>query len=64
MASAAECIQYLQNTSPTLRELLLPLSPEARNDAWQAVEKALSEFESLAGFEVNHRVLVAAGRAP
>lgn len=64
MASATECVHYLQNTSPTLRELLLPFSPEARKDAWQAVEKALSEFEGPTGFEVQHRVLVAAGSAP
>ena len=64
MASATECVHYLQNTSPTLRELLLPFSPEARKDAWQAVEKALSEFEGPMGFEVQHRVLVAAGSAP
>jgi ubiquinone/menaquinone biosynthesis C-methylase UbiE len=64
MASAMECVHYLQNTSPTLRELLLPFSPDARKDAWQAVEKALSEFETVIGFEVHHRVLVAAGSAP
>jgi ubiquinone/menaquinone biosynthesis C-methylase UbiE len=61
MDSAAKCVDYLQNTSPTLRELLLPYSPESRNDAWQAVTKALSEFEGPNGFEVQHRVLVAAG---
>jgi ubiquinone/menaquinone biosynthesis C-methylase UbiE len=64
MASAAECVDYLQNTSPTLRELLLSFSPEARRDAWQSVKEALSEFESPTGFEVQHRVLVAAGSAP
>ena len=63
MASAAECVHYLQATSPTLMELLLPFSPEAQRDAWQAVEKALSEFETATGFEVHHRVLVAAGSA-
>jgi ubiquinone/menaquinone biosynthesis C-methylase UbiE len=64
MASAAECVEYLQNTSPTLRELLLSFSLEARRDAWQAVKKALSEFESPKSFEVQHRVLVASGRVP
>lgn len=64
MSSTAECVHYLQNTSPTLRELLLSFSPEERTDAWQAVEKALSEFESPIGFEVYHRVLVAAGSKP
>lgn len=64
MASAAECVRYLQDTSPTLREMLLTISPEVRISAWRAVERALSEFESFAGFEVHHRVLVAAGKAP
>ncbi len=64
LSSAAECVHYLQNTSPTLRELLLPFSPEERRDAWQTVEIALSEFESPIGFEVYHHILVAAGSAP
>jgi ubiquinone/menaquinone biosynthesis C-methylase UbiE len=64
MASVAECVDYLQNTSPTLRELLRSFSVEARSDAWQAVKKAVSEFESPTGFEVQHRVLVAGGSAP
>jgi ubiquinone/menaquinone biosynthesis C-methylase UbiE len=64
MSSAMECVHYLQDTSPTLRELLLPSSPEACKDAWKAVEKALSEFEGRTGFEIHHRVLVAAGSAP
>lgn len=64
MASAVECVDYLQNTSPTLGELLLSSSPEARRDAWQSIKEALSEFESPTGFEVQHRVLVAAGSAP
>jgi Methylase involved in ubiquinone/menaquinone biosynthesis len=64
MASAAECVRYLQNTSPTLKESLLPYSAEALKDAWREVEKALSQFESSKGFEVQHHVLVAAGTAP
>jgi ubiquinone/menaquinone biosynthesis C-methylase UbiE len=63
MTSAAECVRYLQDTSPTLREMLLPVSPEARMGAWQAVEDSLSNYENPSGFEVHHRVLVAAGRA-
>ena len=63
MASAAECVRYLQDTSPTLREILLPVSPEARMDAWQTVEDSLSKYEGPSGFEVHHRVLVAAGSA-
>ena len=64
MPSAVECVHYLQDSSPTLRELLLPFSSEARTNSWQAVEEALSEFEGPTGFEVHHRILVAAGSAP
>jgi ubiquinone/menaquinone biosynthesis C-methylase UbiE len=62
MASAKECVKYLQDTSPTIRELLLPLSSDERNKVWQAVHEALAKYETLSGFEVQHRVLVAAGR--
>lgn len=63
MASAAECVRYLQDTSPTLREMLLPVSAKTRMDAWQTVEDSLSKYEGPSGFEVHHRVLVAAGSA-
>ena len=63
MASAAECVRYLQDTSPTLREIRLPVSPEARMDAWQKVEDSLSKYENPSGFEVHHLVLLAAGSA-
>ena len=64
MGSAAECVDYLQNTSPTLMELLLPYSLEKREDAWREVKKALSAFEYPTGFEVHHRVLIAGGSTP
>jgi ubiquinone/menaquinone biosynthesis C-methylase UbiE len=63
MASAEECVRYLQDTSPTLREMLLLVSPEARKDTWQKVEDSLSKYEGPSGFEVHHRVLVAAASA-
>lgn len=63
MGSAAECVNYLQNTSPILRELLLPYLLEKREDAWREVEKGLSAFNYPTGFEVHRRVLVAAGSA-
>lgn len=61
MASAEECVRYLQDTSPTIRELLLPLTSDERNEVWHAVNEALAKFETPSGFEVQHRVLVAAG---
>jgi len=33
LASAAECVRYLQDSSPTLRETLLPCSPQEREEA-------------------------------
>lgn len=63
MTSAKECIAYLQDTSPTLRDMLLPLPAQARVDAWHLVEDSLSKYVGQSGFEVYHRVLVAAGSA-
>lgn len=63
LASAAECVRYLQDSSPGLKELLQPYSAEAQMDAWQAMQAELVEFESGNGFEVQHRILVAAGSA-
>ena len=63
MDSAAECVGYLQDTSPTLKEMLLSVSAEARRSTWSAVEESLLQYEGPSGFEVHHRVLVAAGSA-
>ncbi len=63
MASAGECVSYLEDTSPTLRGILSSSSPEERQKAWMEIERALSKFETPTGFEVDHRVLVAAGTA-
>jgi len=64
MASTEECVRYLQDTSPTIRELLLPLPPKNRDEVWQAVNKALARYETISGFEVYHHVLVAVGVKP
>ncbi len=63
LSSVAECIRYLQNTSPTLRELLSASSPQERQEAWQEVEAALSVYQGQTGFEVRHQIIVAAGSA-
>jgi len=64
MASTKECVRYLQDTSPTIRELLIHLSANNRDEVWQAVNKALARYETTTGFEVLHHVLVAAGVKP
>jgi hypothetical protein len=61
MASAAECVRYLQDTSPTLRETLSSSTPDERKEAWNEIERALSRYQGPAGFEVDHRILIAAG---
>jgi ubiquinone/menaquinone biosynthesis C-methylase UbiE len=63
MASAEECVRYLQSTSPTLKELTSPLSQDERKKIWDEVQKALTVFEGAQGFEVVHKVIVAAGSA-
>ena len=61
MESTEECVNYLQDTSPTIRELVQPLSPDEQNRVWKAVDEALAIYETPSGFEVQHRVLVAVG---
>jgi hypothetical protein len=61
MASADDCVDYLQATSPTVKELTASLPEDERRQVWDEVRAALSVFVSDAGFEVEHKVLVAAG---
>jgi ubiquinone/menaquinone biosynthesis C-methylase UbiE len=63
MASTEECVGYLQATSPTLKELTSPLSQDERKAVWKEVQKALTIYEGEKGFEVIHKVIVAAGSA-
>jgi ubiquinone/menaquinone biosynthesis C-methylase UbiE len=61
MASAEECIHYLQATSPTLKELTSSLSSSEQKKVWNQVQRALNIFEGTQGFGFNHKVIVAAG---
>jgi ubiquinone/menaquinone biosynthesis C-methylase UbiE len=63
MASAEECVRYLQSTSPTLKELTSSLSQDERKKIWDEVREVLTVFEDTQGFEVIHKVIVAAGSA-
>jgi len=63
MASAEECVRYLQATSPGLNELTSPLSRDEHKQVWDEVQQALTVFEGVQGFEVIHKVIVAAGSA-
>ena len=63
MASAEECVRYLQASSPGLAELTSPLSPAERKQVWGEVHQALTVYEGAQGFEVINKVIVAAGSA-
>lgn len=61
MASAEECTHYLQATSPTLKELISSLSSSDQKQVWNQVQKALTIYERRQGFELIHKIIVAAG---
>ncbi len=63
MASAEECVRYLQASSPGLDKLISPLSPTERKQVWGEVHQALTVYERAQGFEVMNKVIVAAGSA-
>jgi predicted methyltransferase len=54
-------LRYLEDTSPTLRETLSSRAPDERKEAWKEIEQALSRYQGPAAFEVDHRILIAAG---
>ena len=56
-------MEYPRDASPTLREMLLSISPLKREEFWREVEGALRVYESPAGFVAPDEVLVAAGSA-
>ena len=62
MASAEECVRYLQASSPGLAELTSPLSPPEREQVWAEVHQDLTIYEGAKGFEVIHKVIAAAGQ--
>jgi ubiquinone/menaquinone biosynthesis C-methylase UbiE len=63
MASAEECVRYLQASSPGLNKLTSPLSRAERKQVWGEVQQALTVYEGAQGFEIIHKVIVAAGSA-
>jgi ubiquinone/menaquinone biosynthesis C-methylase UbiE len=63
IASAEECVRYLQATSPTLKELTSSLSQDEHKAVWKEMQEALTVYEGKKGFEVIHKVIVAAGSA-
>jgi hypothetical protein len=61
MASAEECVHYLQATSPTLKELTSTLSSSEQKKVWHEVQQALNVFEGTQSLEFSHKIIVAAG---
>jgi len=61
MSSTEECVNYLQATSPTLKELTSNLGGAKREEVWDTVQETLRIFEVKKGLEINHKVIVAAG---
>lgn len=64
MTSSEECVRYLQATSPTINELISKLSKAEKKKVWDDVDRSLKIFESEKGFELLHKVIVAAGSSP
>jgi ubiquinone/menaquinone biosynthesis C-methylase UbiE len=63
LVSADECVQYLQATSPTLRDLIASLSDAETADVWEKVRHALKKFVRENKFELVHKIVVASATA-
>jgi ubiquinone/menaquinone biosynthesis C-methylase UbiE len=61
MVSSEECVRYLQATSPTLNDLISKSSTTEKKEIWDQVNRSLKIFEGENGFELEHKVIVAAG---
>jgi ubiquinone/menaquinone biosynthesis C-methylase UbiE len=65
MASAAECLRFERESFGALHQMLAGLSQPEREEAWEEIERKLSQYESGAGgFEAPCELLVAAGTRP
>lgn len=61
LCSAAECLQFEQESFGALHQMLSGLSPVEQDDAWNEIETELQQFESGGRFEGPCEMLVAAG---
>ncbi len=64
LASAAECLQFEQESFGALHQMLSGLSAAEQDDAWEEIEQALSQFEEDGQFTGPCEMLVAAGTKP
>jgi len=61
LSSAAECLQFEQQSFGALHQMLSGLSDAEQDDAWQEIEQALGQFECDGQFEGPCEMLIAAG---
>jgi SAM-dependent methyltransferase len=61
LASARECVRFERESFGALHQLLSGLTPSAREDAWQEIERELERYEDRDGFESPCEVIVAVG---
>lgn len=61
VTSAAECLQFEQESFGALHQMLSGLSDTEKDEAWNEIEEALGQFESNGQFEGPCEMLVAVG---
>ena len=61
LSSAAECLQFEQESFGALHQMLSGLSNAEQDEAWNEIEQALGQFESNGQFEGPCEMLVAVG---
>jgi ubiquinone/menaquinone biosynthesis C-methylase UbiE len=61
LTSAAECLQFEQESFGALHQMLSGLSDADKDEAWNEIEEALGQFENNGQFEGPCEMLVVAG---
>lgn len=61
VSSAAECLQFEQESFGALHQMLAGLSDVEQDEAWSEIEEALGQFETNGQFEGPCEMLVAVG---
>ncbi|MDM0001862.1 methyltransferase domain-containing protein [Variovorax sp. J22P240] len=61
LTSAAECVRFERESFGALHQMMVGLSDAERAQAWQAIEEALSRFETVDGFVGPCEMLVGVG---
>jgi ubiquinone/menaquinone biosynthesis C-methylase UbiE len=61
LTSAAECLQFEQESFGALHQMLSGLSDAEQDEAWNEIEEALGQFETNGQFEGPCEIMVAVG---